>query len=65
MDENARKDNLALASKAVWRKGYQIVVTEFERSVVLSLLESALDGWEGNQDRQDAALRVIRKLREA
>jgi hypothetical protein len=41
------------------------VVTEFEREVILSLLESALNGWEDNQDRQDAAERVIKKLREA
>ena len=31
-------------NRGVWRKGYQIVVTELERDVILSLLESALNG---------------------
>ena len=43
--------------------GYEIVVTDLERDVVISLLETALSGWEGNQDRQDAAQRVINKLK--
>ena len=43
--------------------GRQIVVTEYERSVVVSVLESALNGWEGEQPRQDAVARVIHKLK--
>jgi len=54
-----------MVNKPAWTKGFQIVFTELERDVILSLLESALNGWEGNQDRQDAAERIIRKLREA
>jgi hypothetical protein len=46
-------------------KGYQIVVTEFERNVIISLLETALNGWEGNPARQNAAIRVIEKLKQA
>lgn len=41
----------------------QIELTDFERHVVISLLETALNGWEGNQARQNAAQRVIDKLR--
>jgi hypothetical protein len=44
-------------------RGHQIVVTLFERDVVISLLESALNGWEGNQARQNAATRVLKKLK--
>jgi hypothetical protein len=43
--------------------GHQIVVTEFERSVVISILETALSGREGEQPRQNAVARVIRKLK--
>jgi hypothetical protein len=43
--------------------GHQIVFTELERSVTIGVLETALDGWEGDQPRQDAIVRVVRKLK--
>lgn len=43
----------------------RIDVTEFESEVVISLLENALNGWEGDQNRQDAAQRVINTLQAA
>ena len=44
-------------------RGYQLVVTLFERDVVIGLLESVLNGWEGDQARQNAAMRVLKKLK--
>jgi hypothetical protein len=41
----------------------QVVLTELERSVAIGVLETALDGWEGDQARQNAARRVVAKLK--
>jgi hypothetical protein len=43
--------------------GTQIVLTEFERHVAIGVLENALNGWEGDQARYDAASRVVAKLK--
>ena len=40
-----------------------VKLTDFERDVAISLIETALDGWEDNPDRQAAAQRVVDKLR--
>jgi len=45
-----------------YRKGYQFVFTELETDVVESVLETALNGWEGDPRRQVAAQRVLGKL---
>lgn len=39
-----------------------VKLTDFERDVTISLLETALDGWEGDQARMNAAQRVVDKL---
>lgn len=39
-----------------------VPLSDLERDVVLSLLETALSAWEGNQKRQDAAERVVKKI---
>jgi hypothetical protein len=39
-----------------------VKLTDFERDVTISLLNTALAGWEGDQARQNAAQRTIDKL---
>jgi hypothetical protein len=43
--------------------GTQVVLTEFERHVVIGVLENALNGWEGDHARYNAASRVVGKLK--
>lgn len=41
-----------------------LTLTDLEREVTISLLESALNGWVGHPERQKAAQRVINKLQQ-
>ena len=49
--------------ESIYRPGRRVVLTLFEIEVVTSLLETALNGWEGDQARQNAAIRAIKKLK--
>jgi len=40
-------------------------LTDFERDVTISLLETALSAWEGDEARQNAARTVVQKMKEA
>lgn len=45
-------------------RGKKITLTDFERDVVISVLQTALSAWDTvfDEDRQDAARRVVNKL---
>lgn len=40
-----------------------VELTDFERDVTISLLQTALSGWEGDAARQSAAQRAVEKLK--
>lgn len=42
----------------------KVSLSDFERDVTISVLETALSGWEGDTPRQMAIARVVMKLKE-
>lgn len=41
-----------------------VCLTDFERDVLISLVQTALSAWEGNEERQKAAARAVQKMKD-